>query len=100
MNNEIAQLVNAIKKLIKDDTETLVRNADNKEYLKGVLRKSSLEEKVVQLQIETMSKVVEGIEHEVAQGGVNLSECDEKWLKLSKNLLDEIKIDHRMEECY
>lgn len=98
MKNEIEQLVNAIKELIKDDMATLFQHAEDTEYIKGALRDSALGEEAVKLWITAMSKTIEGIEHEENQGTMSLSESDEKWLTLSKNLLDELKIDHKMEE--
>lgn len=100
MKNEIAQLVKAIRELINDDLDTLMQHKENQDYIKGVLRDSPLEEKAVKLKIELMSKFVERIEYEEAQGTTSLSEYDEEMLKLSKNLLHQFRIDHGMAERF
>jgi len=99
MKEQIAQLVNAIRTLVNDDMDTLLQHAENKEYIKGVIRDSALGEEFIKTQIGIIGKAIEGIEHEVTQG-MSLSEYDERMLKLSKNILGELKIDHKMEERY
>lgn len=98
MKDNIVQLVKAIRELINGDLDTLMLHKENQEYIKGILRDSPLEEKAVKFKIDLMSTLVEGIEYEVAHGTMSLSEYDEKMLELSKNLLREFRIDHRMEE--
>lgn len=99
MRTEIEQIYQIIGKLINEDLKTLERHIANKEYIIGALRDSEIDEQVIHTQVTLMENIIKFIEIQIAQGDV-LSEYEAYLLENSKNLIEELKIDHKMKEQY